>query len=76
MFFRGIGIEAVKVFIEVTAGFRHFFQCLAAFAQQADQVCQFRAVAGINSGVLNMPLQVNCHFFRRHTVNVVVIEPL
>ncbi|CSG68508.1 Uncharacterised protein [Shigella sonnei] len=56
MFFRRIGIELSKIFVEITAALCHLFQRLAAFAQQFHQISQLRAVTGIDIFLLNVPL--------------------
>ncbi|CCK07946.1 conserved hypothetical protein [Cronobacter sakazakii 696] len=75
MFFRRVGVKLAEIFVKIAAGLRHFFKGFAALTQQFHQLRQLWAVAGIDIFLLDMPLQMRRHIFRRQRINIVVVQP-
>ena len=75
VFLGRVGVERVKLFIEVTAAFSNFFQRFATLAKQLHQIRQFRARTGIDVCLFNVPLQISRHIFWLHGIDVVMVQP-
>ena len=75
MFLRRIGVELSELFIEVAAALSNLFQRFATLAQQFHQLGQLWAITGIDIFLLDVPLQMRRHVFRRQRIDVVMVQP-